>query len=283
MPFIYRDFIKSLHSISVPKIIGKTVLNFPIPMLSYAPAPCARRVLIVGAVHAREFITAPLALKLFKDYNKYGGSLSLHLVPMLNIDGVMLSRNGLNGVPICEKRKNFLREINKSSNFSLWKANINAVDINLNFNAGWGEGEGNLAYPAPSGFVGKCPESEPETRAVVRLMRHGNYDAVVAYHSKGEEVYYGFRSHEKHENKAKTFANYLGYTPKETPNSAGGLKDYFVQETNRLGLTVEVGSDLLPHPIEESELEPIYNAHKGSWDLLCNLLNEKHETINMKR
>jgi g-D-glutamyl-meso-diaminopimelate peptidase len=223
------------------------------------------RVLVVASVHAREFITTFLALKLFEDYN---GDTAVDFVPMLNIDGVVLSRCGLNGTPLTLRNKEFLLSVNKSEDFSLWKANIRAVDINLNFNAGFGKGEGNLKSPASQGYVGKMPESESETRAIANLIRGNNYTMVVAYHSKGEEVYWGFGCNTKYKNETKSFAKYLGYELKATPNSTGGLKDYFTLLTDKLGLTVEVGSDKLPHPIGEDELPNLHKIHKGSWELL---------------
>jgi g-D-glutamyl-meso-diaminopimelate peptidase len=222
-------------------------------------------------VHAREYITAPLVLKLFEDYSYEGARLDL--VPLLNIDGALLSRNGIESLKLNAFRKEFLMRVNQKEDFSLWKANINAVDINLNFDAGFGEGEGNLTYPSSQGYIGRCPESEPETKAAANLMRNGSYDAVIAYHTKGEEVYFGFRDDLSHKNEALLFAKSLGYALKETPNSAGGLKDYFVLKTKRFGLTIEAGSDALAHPIKEDELPNLIDRHKGSFNLLGEIVS----------
>jgi g-D-glutamyl-meso-diaminopimelate peptidase len=260
----YNELLKAVKQTGGQvSYIGRTELGYPIPMVSKGRGE--ERILVVASVHAREYITTFLALSLFEGYN---GSVAIDLVPMLNIDGVILSRCGLNGAPISLREKEFLLNVNRSADFSLWKANIAAVDLNLNFNAAWGKGEGNLKRAASQGFVGNYPESESETRAAANLIRNNNYALAVAYHSKGEEVYWGFGGNNSFKNEAEEFASHLGYRLKQTPLSTGGLKDYFTLNTGKLGLTIEVGNDSLPHPITEDELPNLLKKHKGSWNLL---------------
>jgi hypothetical protein len=66
----------------------------------------------------------------------------------------------------------------------------------------------------------------------------------------------------------------LGYALKETPRSAGGLKDYFTLQTGRLGLTVEVGKDELWHPYPENRLPELYKQHDGTIEILVELAKE---------
>lgn len=247
--------------------IGYTALGHRIPMITKG---CGKeRILIVAGVHAREHITVPLVLALMTQYK---GKFAVDCVPVLNIDGVLLAKNGLNALPLrINERQNLIKINGGKTDFSLWKANARAVDINVNFDAGWGEGKGNALLPAPESYIGRCPASEPETQSIVRLLSERNYVLVAAYHSKGEEVYYGFRDNKKYQEEARIFANSLNYALKETPESAGGLKDYFTCKTGRLGLTVEVGSDLLPHPYPESELPNLIKRHSGSVELLTEI------------
>ena len=253
--------------------IGRTFLGYPIPMISKGEGSV--RVLVVASVHAREFITSFLAFKLFESYN---GDVRFDLVPCLNIDGVILSRCGVNGTPLSLKDREFLLSVNKNSkDFSLWKANARAVDINLNFDAGFGKGLGNLKKPAPHGYIGKKVESEPETKAIAKLIRENDYKIAVAYHSKGEEVYWGFKDDTSYEAEAQEFANFLGYKLKETRHSTGGIKDYFTLHTKQLGLTVEVGDDNLAHPLSKEILPSLVEKHTGSWELLAELAKQAND------
>ena len=70
----------------------------------------------------------------------------------------------LNGKPL----KDFILLVNDgSTDFSYWKANANAVDMNVNFDAGWGKGVQNVFCPAPANFVGYYPNSEREVRSII--------------------------------------------------------------------------------------------------------------------
>lgn len=60
-------------------------------------------------------------------------------VPMVNPDGVELCKRGVTSAPK-NVRKSLLR-LNGSDDFRAWKANGRAVDLNVNFDAGFGKGE----------------------------------------------------------------------------------------------------------------------------------------------
>lgn len=243
--------------------IGKTVCGYDIPVIRKGNGN--PRTLIVGTVHAREFVTGYLLLDLIKEYSGRGG---IDVIPILDIDGAVIAEDGLPALNADDNIKRNLIKINGgSSDFRLWKANARGVDLNVNFDAEWGRGRGNVFYPAPQGYVGKYPLSEPETKAVSRLMSDGDYALVVAYHSKGEEVYWGFGDNLLYKEEASEIAKKLGYTLKTTPWSTGGLKDEFVLKTGRLGLTIEVGEDKFPHPYPEEEYGNLLKKHDGIFNL----------------
>ena len=66
---------------------------------------------------------------------------------MTNPDGVALALGGLSSVKE-PSRADFLRGLNGGEDFSLWKANANGVDLNVNFDARWGAGIKNVFSPA---------------------------------------------------------------------------------------------------------------------------------------
>ena len=189
-------------------------------------------------------------------------------IPCMNIDGVMLCKYGAEWIEE-QGVKDYLYKINGAKrDFSLWKANAYAVDLNVNFDAGWGTGRQNLTYPSPANYIGTAPGSEPETQALVSVLGKNNYSQVVCYHTKGEVVYWGFGSNFFHYEEAERYAKKLGYLLLTSEGSAGGLKDYYDTVSQGLGLTVEVGEDIFPHPYPVSELDNLVKRHLPSMEIL---------------
>ncbi len=259
-------------------IIGKTVLGRDIYSVTF-DFESQYNVIIQAAIHAREHITTDLVVKLIKDVSKNYkiykdlGTPNLIFVPMSNPDGVMIACHGMKSVDDKEIVK-MLQDLNcESEDFSLFKANAHAVDLNNNFDAKWGSGKENVTYPAFHGFVGKVPESEPETQALVNLTMYAKPCFTISYHCKGEEIYWDFfqkKTQRKRDKKiAYLFANSTEYKIKSTQDvSSGGFKDWCVQKLKIPSLTIEVGDDNLSHPILKKYLPEIYNRNKNVIKLL---------------
>jgi len=97
--------------------------------------------------------------------------VSLVLVPCANPDGYV-----------------YCLDYSMHNMFMGRKANAAGVNLNRNFpTPHWGSElvPGDTDYPGPEAA------SEPETKALVDLMQRYNYNAMVDFHSKGQEVYYG--------------------------------------------------------------------------------------------
>lgn len=182
-----------------------------------------KQFLAVYAVHAREFITACLALRHIKEGVNGGG----WVIPLLNPDGVV----------ICETRN------------PLWKANGRGVDINCNFDADWGSGRLNTRKRGAENCIGDYPFSECESAALARFTLRVKPSVTLAFHTKGGEIYweYGGCGDERG---AKVLAEYTGYTPRIITGSTGGYKDWCIQKLGIPAYTIECGSDDLEHPIE---------------------------------
>ena len=254
----YKKLWRRCETLGRTVSIGKTVLNREIPLV------CGGEdTLIVCATHAREHVTTEV---LFRLLEKKG--LACDFLPVHNVDGVLLSKYGVAAVEEEERRKKLLK-INGNEDFSLWKANCNAVDLNVNFNARWGKGKRNVFFPAPENYVGPYPASEPETRAVVRLLKQKNYAQVVSYHAKGEVVYWGFFDNFAHRELAEDFAASMGYELTTAEGSCGGLKDYFdLIAPDGLGLTVELGEDRFAHPYPYAEIPRLCERLENSIEVL---------------
>ena len=135
------------------------------------------------AIHAREWIGALLALEHLRRGVPRGG---VWVLPLTNPDGALLCDRGLGSV--CERRAFFLKALN-GEDFSLWKANADGVDLNVNFPARWGTGEGNRFAPCDSGFIGSEPLCAPESRALADFTLDVKPDYTLSWHTNGEEIY----------------------------------------------------------------------------------------------
>lgn len=206
------------------------------------------------AIHAREWITAYLALAHIGRGIGRGG---VWIVPLVNPDGALLCTEGIGSVTETWRRS-FLLRVNGGEDFSLWKANAEAVDLNVNFDARWGTGKRNVTRPAPEGYVGRKPFCTPESLALKDFTYVVRPDFTVSWHTKGEEIYWRFHQPLLRGLRDKRIAKRLsaatGYPLKEAKHSAGGYKDWCVERLKIPAFTVETGSDALSHPLGFSAL-----------------------------
>lgn len=156
-------------------------------------------------------------------------------------------------------------------NFHIWKLiNITGIDLNLQFPAGW-ERTKEIKYsqgftsPAPRDFVGFGPLTEPESLAIYNFTLEHNFRLILAYHSQGEVIYWKYLDYLPPESYfiGQQFSNSSGYSLDLTPpeSSFAGYKDWFIQNYNRPGYTVEIGLGENPLPI--SQFDKIYNDNIG--------------------
>ena len=112
----------------------------------------------------------------------------------------------------------------------------------------------------PRGYASPSPLSEPEASAMAELTRAHNFGLVIAFHSQGEVIYWGYGGHEPpvSEGIVGRFASVSGYQPIRYAGSGAGYKDWFIQEFGRPGFTVEVGRGVNPLPV--SQFEGIWQA-----------------------
>lgn len=234
--------------------IGNSVLGQRIPYV-YIGNDKSKCIIVQGGIHAREHITSLLVvcmakyLRGRKDLSLLGG---IYFIPMVNPDGVRLAQEGLSFIED-EKVKEYLIRINKgSTDFSMWKANIRGIDLNVNFDAGWGKGEKNITNPSKSDYIGEYPFSEPETKRLAKITESLKPLATLSYHCKGEVIYWRYNQQTtrlwRDYRIAKGIAKATGYALEETPNSHGGYKDWCIDKLKIPAYTIEVGSDNYSHP-----------------------------------
>jgi g-D-glutamyl-meso-diaminopimelate peptidase len=268
--------LKSIYPFLKTSPIGDSVLGKNIPEVMIGNGD--KRVHYNGSFHANEWITTPVIMTFLNDYllsitnqtDIRGLSLfpfyqqtMLSIVPMVNPDGVELV---LKGAPVDETLRGRLVEWNNGSeDFSGWKANINGVDLNDQFPAKWEleVARNNVTQPGPANYSGEGPLTQPEAIAMAELTRKRDFNRVLAFHTQGEVIYWGFEGLEPPESETivNEFARVSGYEPVNSANSYAGYKDWYIQDWRRPGFTVELGKGTNPLPI--SQFDEIYQKSLG--------------------
>lgn len=263
--------------------IGKSVLEKPILFMKMGTG--RQKVFYNAAFHANEWITTPVLLRFAEEladaydtgtrfYGIDAGRLlrkvTLYLVPMVNPDGVDLVNGAISNNEVLQEVEQIADRYPGIPYPSGWKANIRGVDLNLQFPAEWlvarqtKFSQGFTTF-APRDFVGEGPLTEPESLAVYNFTLQEGFDLILAYHSQGEVIYWKFLDYEPPRSReiALYFGQVSGYTVEETPIASGyaGYKDWFIQNYNRPGYTIEVGQGINPLPVEQ--FNQIYRDNIG--------------------
>lgn len=252
--------------------IGKSVLGKDLVSLRLGRG---KKIVSYNASHhANEWITSLLLVKFVEmfchalvterrlgvyDPREVFDSASIYIVPMVDPDGVNLVTGQIPaGSTLYENAE-------KLNTFGLpfpegWKANILGTDLNLNYPAGWEEARRikfaqGFTSPAPRDFVGDYPLSAPESRAMAQFTKNLSPRLILAYHSQGEIIYWKFADYDPPRSFeiAQRFSAVSGYSVETTPENSGyaGYKDWFIQENNLPGYTIEVGRGASPLPLEQ--------------------------------
>lgn len=227
-------------------------------------------VLYTAATHGSEHITCNVALgfvELLCEALKNGEEIAgvdarrafygkgIIVVPLHNPDGCEIAVKGEKGAGYMSGKIKRLC----GGDFAHWNANLRGVDLNHNFSAGWDElralekSEG-IYGPAPTRFGGFSPESEPETIALTTLCRTKSIRHVVALHTQGECIYWTWGNHNPPHSKrmAEILAAESGFALEYPTGLAvgGGFKDWFIEEFDRPGFTIELGKGKNPLPAD---------------------------------
>ena len=263
--------------------IGKSVMGKPIWSLALGSGQ--NRVIYNAEHHANEWITVLLLLKFVEDLAKAfssGGSIysqsaaeildyaSVFIVPSVNPDGMDLVTGELTQGVYFNSALQISRNYPQFSFPSGWKANIRGIDPNLQYPACWEQARANkfaqgITSPAPADYVGTSPLIAPESRAMYDYTLSLDPSLTLSYHTQGEVIYWRFLDYEPQGSRRITeiFSEVSGYTSEETPYASAfaGYKDWFIQDFNRPGFTIEAGLGTNPLPI--SQFDEIYRQNLG--------------------
>lgn len=258
-------------------VIGHSVLDTPIYEIRTEPVQHLHSIHLNASFHANEWITTSVLIKWLKSLCLAASdpvqarhheavhilrTTALSIVPMVNPDGVDLVRNGPESLGLSSEEFTALH--GGYADYQEWKANIRGVDLNNQFPAYW-----EIEYyryepkePSNRGFPGYQPLTEPEAKAMANLALRKRFDRLVALHTQGEEIYWGFLGHEPAISKetVKRFEQVSGYQPVQYLDSYAGYRDWFIYQCHNEGYTVELG--LGKNPLSMNQFDTIYEKTK---------------------
>ena len=253
--------------------VGATDFQRPIWMLTIGTGK--RHVLFTAAHHANEWITALVLLKYAEDLaeaiadqgilfgqraKEMADAVTIHLIPLVNPDGVDLVNGALNEDSQYALAKTLAENYPAIPFPNGWKANLLGTDLNLQYPAGWLQAREikfsqGYTKPGPRDYVGRSPLNQMETEALAQLTEKLNPELVLAYHSQGKEIYWKFKEYvvPGARELGEVMARVSGYRLADTPEEStyAGYKDWFIQTFRRPGYTVEVGQGENPLPLRQ--------------------------------
>jgi len=275
-PYSFADVLSDSVRLSIvfPDVVSVKTVGFSVKkrgILLLTLGKGEKKVLLCGAHHGREYISAAYLMRMAEEYaylhhNKGSmgntdvfsllGTVSLHIVPMVNPDGVDICQNGPEaGAQFCCPE----------FDYRAWKANANGVDLNRQYPCLWDKLR-SFASPAPEGYKGEAPATEPEVLCMMKLCLENEYSLAASFHTKGEEIYYADSlTHDKLP-MAKRIAEKLsavsGYTLKEISSDpavyGGGFENWFRFAFGRCAFLFELTPyDGSPLPHADTRFESI--------------------------
>lgn len=280
--------------------IGQTMDGRNIYDMVIGDTNASEHLMIQGSIHAREYMTTQLVMMQACDfvralvdgngeykgisYNNLFNDKAIHVIPMVNPDGVSISQLGMDGVNNSATGDRLL-EIAAKDGESLdnvyylrqWKANANGVDLNRNFDALWEQYTG-PSHPSSDHYKGTNPGSENESAALIALTRQYNFVRTISYHTYGQVIYWYFGQtgalRDETLSLAQEVAEVTGYATDSNYEALdpAGYKDWAISKMSIPSLTIEVGYGENPLPYEQ--LNSVYSQNKGVWAaVLYNCMN----------
>ncbi len=238
-----------------------------------------KKILIDAGMHAREYANCRLVLEQLENclkfwdtgtwngipYSELFSNIELHILPMVNPDGIAISQFGESGIRTSETlsavRECYQNDLangratdDYASYLRTWKANGRGVDINANFENGFAAGTRQNA-PSYASYSGESPVSEAESRALKEMVDRYSPDITINYHSMGNVLYwdlYDSKYSNRNAELLETIRQMTGYSVMAASESDGGFLDWIMsRDVPSYSVTIETGSIACPMPDTE--------------------------------
>ena len=266
---------------------GREILHFVV-----GNPNAEKQIFVNGAIHAREYMTTQLVMKQMAVYLQhvregdfYGEtsyqdmwqSCAIHVVPMVNPDGVAISQYGLNGIRN-ESIRNGIYDIAAMDGAELtteylnrWKANALGVDLNRNFDAWWEAYADPAGHPSSDHYKGLSPGSEIESAALIALTENNHFSYTISYHNQGRIIYWIFDNIDAIYNRSLNWATQLsaatGYSLVNDYSivDPAGYSDWGIYRCQIPSVTIEVASGYSPYLSEQ--FPQVWEENKNVWQI----------------
>ena len=249
------------------------------------------QIVIQASCHGREYMTSQLVMNQLEFYLKNYYSLSynnesfesifsnvcIHIIPMLNPDGVSISQFGADIINNLDMRAalydmyrydyaNKVTSLSMAQYFKSWKSNARGVDINRNFNTYWTNNRA-INRPSSSIFAGECAESERETQVLRNLINSlPSVRMVVSYHSSGSYVYWAYGQTGEFRARcldmARTVQSVTGYNLLQSDDYDSGCSNW-ASSKGIIAETIEIGKG--DSPLSANEFGQIWERNRYVW------------------
>lgn len=240
------------------------------------------KIMFNASIHAREYLTTQLLmlqtvdfLRAYADDPSLLKDTNIHVIPMVNPDGVSISQMGMDGLRT-EKARESVREIAKldgagdmGSYLRAWKSNAQGVDINRNFDALWEQYNDHLGHPSADHYKGESVGCVPESKALIDLTKTCAFARTVSYHTQGGVIYWYFGQEGELRTKTREFADRIagltGY-PEDADYQnldPAGYKDWAISKMGIPSLTIEVGTG--SSPVDPAQIESVWDQNRRVW------------------
>lgn len=290
-PYKYEDMLLDIGYLKVkyPDIIKIETVGYSewgFPIWSIILGKGAKKVMINGAHHAREYATTSVLMKMVNYYAQlydndesvepYGrvrdilNQVSIYFIPVVNPDGVRIAQNDLKYISR-EKIEQLQSMLLPGATFANWKANGNGVDLNSNYPARWKKSIFTYSYQNSSG---RYPAEAKEVQALMEYTKKNDFLSTISYHCAGEVIYWYFYQNKNNMERDLKLSQQLsaitGYSLLPIAiqiRSHSGYKDWYIQEFKRPAWTIEIGKTVNEQPLSKEEMLDAWDKNKyvGLW------------------
>lgn len=268
-------------------ITGQSADGRDLYLLTLGDPNAPQHVLIHAGIHAREHLNPLLVMEQVEQFLDFYGSgyyheksyqelfsgIAVHVIPMVNPDGIAISQSGesairspelLELVRACYACDTAERRTSSSyqNYLARWKANARGVDLNRNFPFGFVAGDG-VQHSSYAGYQGPAPLSEPETLSLGAVTVLYQPSVIINYHSMGEVAYWD-TAENRYKQISRDFTDHmLSLIPykRMRPGSASGsyLDWIYSLDSPVRSITFETGDVACPLP--PSQYPKIWMQH----------------------
>lgn len=271
--YTYEQMMKDLSALAAKypdlcflESAGQSVEGRELQAIVIGDVNAGHHVLVQGAIHARENMSALLCAALAERLLQKGGEkdVCFHILPIVNPDGAAIQQSAEIPKGVLEIYKNDgvkgLSVDTGALYLAQWQANANGVDLNRNFDAMWDKIDTTEA-PSFMNYRGAAVESEPETKALVAYTDKYKFDATLSYHATGSAIYWEFGEDATVNAASLHLAEAIKAVSAYEPigsggDSFGGYKDWAMLQRGIPSVTIEIGTRTAP--LMEAEFSNVW-------------------------